>query len=75
MRETCTHTMVQSSALEKVGPELLTLYEVAEYDGDRRTLERAIEAMNGVNGEIEGLIRRALDTRAAAGAGLSTETS
>ena len=66
MRETCTHTMVQSSALEKVGPELLTLYEVAEYDGDRRTLERAIDAMNGVNGEIEELIRRALDNRAAA---------
>jgi chromosome partitioning protein len=65
-QETCTHTMVQSSALEKVGPDLLTLYEVAEYDGDRRTLERAIEAMNGVNGEIEGLIRHALDTRAAA---------
>jgi chromosome partitioning protein len=66
MRETCTHTMVQSSALEKVGPDLLTLYEVAEYDGDRRTLERAIEAMNGVNGEIEGLIRRALDARGTA---------
>ena len=65
MRETCTHTMLQSSALEKVGPDLLTLYEVAEYDGDRRTLERAIEAMNGVNGEIEGLIRRALARRAA----------
>jgi chromosome partitioning protein len=59
-QETCTHTMVQSSALEKVGPELLTLYEVAEYDGDRRTLERAIDAMNNVNGEIEQLIRGAL---------------
>ena len=56
-QETCAHTMVQSSALEKVGPELLTLYEVAEYDGDRRTLERAIDAMNSVNGEIETLIR------------------
>jgi chromosome partitioning protein len=64
-QETCTHTMVQSSALEKVGPDLLTLYEVAEYDGDRRTLERAIEAMNGANGEIEGLIRQALIARAA----------
>ena len=63
-QETCTHTMVQSSALEKVGPELLTLYEVADYDGDRRTLERAIDAMNGVNGEIEVLIRRALAARA-----------
>jgi chromosome partitioning protein len=59
-QETCTHTMVQSSALEKVGPELLTLYEVAEYDGDRRTLERAIDAMNNVNGEVELLIRSSL---------------
>jgi chromosome partitioning protein len=59
-QETCAHAMVQSSALEKVGPELLTLYEVAEYDGDRRTLERAIDAMNNVNGEVELLIRHAL---------------
>jgi chromosome partitioning protein len=58
--------MVQSSALEKVGPELLTLYEVAEYDGDRRTLERAIDAMNSVNGEVEMLIRRALQAAAIA---------
>jgi len=66
-QETCTHTMVQSSALEKVGPDLLTLYEVAEYDGDRRTLERAIDAMDGVNAEVETLIRRALQTRAMQG--------
>jgi chromosome partitioning protein len=64
-QETCAHAMVQSSALEKVGPELLTLYEVADYDGDRRTLERAIEAMNGANGEIETLIYHALRARAA----------
>lgn len=63
-QETCTHMMVQSNALEKVGPDLLTLYEVAEYDGDRRTLERAIDAMNNVNGEIEVLLRRALEARA-----------
>ena len=63
-QETCSHAMVQSSALEKVGPELLTLYEVAEYDGDRRTLERAVDAMNAANGEIEVLIRRALQARA-----------
>jgi chromosome partitioning protein len=62
-QETCAHAMVQSSSLEKVGPELLTLYEVAEYDGDRRTLERAIDAMNNVNGEIELLIRHALASR------------
>lgn len=65
-QETCTHMMVQSNALEKVGPDLLTLYEVAEYDGDRRTLERAIDAMNNVNGEIEVLLRRALEARAQA---------
>lgn len=64
-QETCAHTMVQSSALEKVGPDLLTLYEVAEYDGDRRTLERAIDAMDGVNAEVELLIRRALQVRGA----------
>lgn len=63
-QETCAHTMVQSSALEKVGPELLTVYEVAEYDGDRRTLERAIDAMNSVNGEVETLIRRSLTAAA-----------
>jgi len=63
-QETCAHTMVQSSALEKVGPELLTLYEVAEYDGDRRTLERAIDAMNSVNGEVEMLIRQSLQAAA-----------
>lgn len=65
-QETCAHTMVQSSALEKVGPELLTLYEVAEYDGDRRTLERAIEAMNSANGEIEMLIRKSLQAATSA---------
>jgi chromosome partitioning protein len=63
-KETCTHSMVQSTALEKVGPDLLTLYEVSDYDGDRRTLERAIDAMNDANGEIEALIRRALNARA-----------
>src|SRR5580704_1596369 len=72
-QETCAHTMVQSSALEKVGPELLTLYEVAEYDGDRRTLERAIDAMNNVNGEIELLIRQAL-TQGAKAPGESAPT-
>ncbi len=65
-QETCTQTMVQTKALEKIGPDLNTLYEVTDYDGDRRTLDRAIDAMNIVNGEIEGLLRRALEARAAA---------
>jgi hypothetical protein len=66
--------MVQSSALEKVGPELLTLYEVAEYDGDRRTLERAIDAMNSVNGEIETLIRSALQSTGGGNSGAHAGT-
>jgi chromosome partitioning protein len=74
-QETCAHAMVQSSSLEKVGPELLTLYEVAEYDGDRRTLERAIDAMNSVNGEVELLIRHALDAGAKVGLPRSTEAA
>jgi hypothetical protein len=49
--------------LEKLGPRLLTLYEVdhseesAKYEGDRRAYERALEAMNDVNGEIAQAIR------------------
>jgi chromosome partitioning protein len=74
-QETCAHAMVQSSSLEKVGPELLTLYEVAEYDGDRRTLERAIDAMNNVNGEIELLIRHALASRSKIGSPRSVEAA
>lgn len=71
-QETCTHMMLQSNALEKIGPDLLTLYEVAEYDGDRRTLERAIDAMNSANGEIELMLRRALEARAASFGGAAS---
>jgi chromosome partitioning protein len=63
---TCINTMIQSAALEKVGADLQTLYEVAEYDGDRRTFERALDATNAGNGELESLIRRALEAREAA---------
>jgi chromosome partitioning protein len=58
-----THAMIQSVVLEKLSPRLLTLYEVdhsddsAKYEGDRRAFERAIEAMDNVNGEIAQLIQ------------------
>jgi hypothetical protein len=55
--------MLQTVVLEKLGPRLLTLYEVdhseesAKYEGDRRAFERALESMNGVNGEIAQAIQ------------------
>jgi chromosome partitioning protein len=65
--DTFTHAMVQTVVLEKLGPRLLTLYEVdhseesAKYEGDRRAFERAIEAMNDVNGEIAQAIHAVWD--------------
>jgi chromosome partitioning protein len=63
LSDTFTHAMLQTVVLEKLGPRLLTLYEVdhseesAKYEGDRRAFERAIEAMNDVNGEIAQAIQ------------------
>ena len=56
---TLTHPMLQTTVLEKIGPEILTAYEVESYDGDKRTFERALEALNNVNAEIEGAMREA----------------
>jgi hypothetical protein len=56
--------------LEKLSPRLLTLYEVdhadesAKYEGDRRAFERAIEAMDSVNGEIARLIHAVWERQA-----------
>lgn len=50
--------MLESTVLQKVGPEILTAYEVANYEGDRRTFQRALQSLNDVNGEIETAIRR-----------------
>jgi chromosome partitioning protein len=63
LSDTFTHAMLQTVVLEKLGPRLLTLYEVdhseesAKYEGDRRAFERAIEAMNDVNAEITEAIQ------------------
>ena len=50
------HTMGTSTVL-RMGPEIQTAYEVGAYQGDRRTLARALEYLAGVNGEIERLVR------------------
>ena len=49
--------MLETKVLQKIGPEILTAYEVQSYEGDSRTFERAIQAMNLVNAEIEGAIQ------------------
>jgi len=50
------HTM-GSTAVLRIGPEIQTAYEIGQYQGDRRTLARALEYLDGVNGEIERLVR------------------
>jgi chromosome partitioning protein len=58
-----TNSMSQTIVLEKLGPLLLTLYEVdqaeenTKYEGDKRAFERAVESMNNVNQEIAGVIQ------------------
>jgi hypothetical protein len=49
--------------LQKVGPEILTAYEVSSYEGDRRTFQRALQSLNDVNGELEAAIRRLWPSR------------
>jgi chromosome partitioning protein len=50
------HTM-GSTAVLRIGPEIQTAYEIGQYQGDRRTLSRALEYLDGVNGEVERLVR------------------
>ena len=50
------HTMGTTAVL-RIGPEIQTAYEIGQYQGDRRTLARALEYLEGVNGEIERLVR------------------
>ena len=63
LKDTFTNTMVQTVVLERLGVKLLTLYEAdprdeaTKYEGDPRAYERALEAMNDVNQEIEDSIQ------------------
>jgi chromosome partitioning protein len=53
------HTVLKSTAISDAGLTKQTLYEVEKADFTRATYERAMESLNAVNGEIEGLIQNA----------------
>ncbi|WP_131120194.1 plasmid partitioning protein RepA [Lichenihabitans psoromatis] len=54
-----THPMVKSTAVADAGLTKQTLYEVERQQFTRGTYDRAVEALDLVNGEIEGLMRQA----------------
>ncbi|MCW3476249.1 plasmid partitioning protein RepA [Rhodovastum sp. RN2-1] len=54
-----TNAMLKSTAISDAGLTKQTLYEIGRQGMGRGTYIRALEALNGVNGEIEGLIRSA----------------
>jgi chromosome partitioning protein len=53
-----THPMVKSTAIADAGLTKQTLYEVERQQFTRVTYDRAVEALDLVNGEIEGLIKQ-----------------
>ena len=53
------HPVLKSTAISDAGITKQTLYEVEKSAFTRATYERAIESLNNVNGEIEGLIQAA----------------
>ena len=53
------HPVLKSTAISDAGITKQTLYEVEKSQFTRATYERAIESLNAVNGEIEGLIQAA----------------
>jgi chromosome partitioning protein len=53
------YPMLKSTAISDAGITKQTLYEVSRDQFTRSTYDRAIEALNNVNGEIESLIRTA----------------
>ena len=54
-----TTPMVKSTAISDAGLTKQTLYEVGRENFNRATYDRAFEAMNAVNAEIEGLLWQA----------------
>lgn len=52
-----THAMVKSAAISDAGITKQTLYEVGRENFNRQTYDRAMEALDAVNGEIESLVR------------------
>lgn len=54
-----TNPMVKSAAVSDAGLTKQTLYEIGRENLTRSTYDRAMEALNGVNGEIAGLVKTA----------------
>lgn len=53
-----THPMVKSTAIADAGLTKQTLYEIERHQFTRGTYDRAVEALDEVNGEIEDLIKQ-----------------
>lgn len=53
------HAVLKSTAISDAGITKQTLYEVEKAQFNRLTYERALESLDAVNGEIEGLIQAA----------------
>jgi chromosome partitioning protein len=51
--------MLKSTAISDAGITKQTLYEVTREQFTRATYDRALEALDAVNGEIEALISKA----------------
>jgi chromosome partitioning protein len=54
-----TNMMLKSTAISDAGLSRLTLYEAGRESMNRQTFDRAFEAVNSVNEEVEHLIRQA----------------
>lgn len=54
-----TNPMVKSTAVSDAGLTKQTLYEIGRENMTRATYDRALEALDAVNSEVEGLIKQA----------------
>jgi chromosome partitioning protein len=52
-----TNTFLKSTAISDAGLTQQTLYEVDKSEFNRNTYDRALESINNVVGEMEGLLR------------------
>jgi len=55
------HPMVKSTAISDAGITKQTLYEIEKNQFSRQTYDRAMEALNNVNGEILDLVQKSWD--------------
>ena len=53
------NSILKSTAISDAGITKQTLYEVGRENFTRTTYDRALESLDAVNGEIEGLIKEA----------------